>query len=400
MTTIDDRFRALRERGAPDLWDEIAHREPRPARAPSQAARYGAAAVALVLAVAGFAVVVRAFRDDTTSRPAQQAEGVTGPLDPRVTAEIPVDAVVTELAVDGELIWAGGQAEDGEPYRVMRIDPSTNEIVAWTDVDVPPWEMAAGSGSLWITGNANGPDQVQRIDAATGEVALTITVGRDDTGPIAIGEGAVWVTAWESDVALEKDISQVPTDLLRIDPSTGDIVARISLDEYIDGSISEISAGGGSVWVQEMGGPPAGEGCADLIRIDPFTNQVVQAIPASGLNMAAGLESIWVSCRMDRTEYVAREVDIVTGAVSQAIDLPDGQFGPLAVTDEGVWFTGYNLEEHVVVFLMDEAGDVIASADPIESYYTAAIFDDVHGAVWVGAVSSVTRIDLHREPAR
>lgn len=60
---LSDRFQSLEATRSPDLWRSIQHREPRPAPSlPPRGRRTMAAAMALVVAVAGLAFAVRAFR--------------------------------------------------------------------------------------------------------------------------------------------------------------------------------------------------------------------------------------------------------------------------------------------------------------------------------------------------
>jgi heat shock protein HslJ len=63
MTTLDDRFASLQRSPAPDLWQDIERRQPSepPASGPATPRRLTAAAVALVVAVAAIAFVLRAF---------------------------------------------------------------------------------------------------------------------------------------------------------------------------------------------------------------------------------------------------------------------------------------------------------------------------------------------------
>ena len=52
--------------------------------------------------------------------------------------------------------------------------------------------MAFGGGAVWVANTAGGT--VSRIDPATSEVVATIEIGAAPSG-IAVGDGAVWVTA-------------------------------------------------------------------------------------------------------------------------------------------------------------------------------------------------------------
>jgi hypothetical protein len=67
--------------------------------------------------------------------------------------------------------------------------------------------------------------------------------------------------------------------------------------------------------------------------------------------------------------------------------------GVLAVTADGVWFSGYDAEGLIhPVKLHNGAFD--ASVPPIGSVYTDMAFDDASGTIWVAAVSGLKRIDI------
>jgi DNA-binding beta-propeller fold protein YncE len=74
---------------------------------------------------------------------------------------------------------------------VLRIDPRTNRVVDRFPVD-PPSGLAFGHGSVWATSAGHGT--LSRIDPQTGEVVAKIEVGRRAVDVAADeGSGAVWV---------------------------------------------------------------------------------------------------------------------------------------------------------------------------------------------------------------
>jgi hypothetical protein len=72
VSDLRERFRVLDRLEPPDVWPEAERRRPGTARLPEHRGRVLASAVAVAVAVAGFAVAVRAFSDTTPPRPAQQ----------------------------------------------------------------------------------------------------------------------------------------------------------------------------------------------------------------------------------------------------------------------------------------------------------------------------------------
>jgi DNA-binding beta-propeller fold protein YncE len=118
-------------------------------------------------------------------------------------------------------------------------------------------DVAFGSGSVWVTGTAG----VVEVDAATNRVLARVTVaGTGDHSRIAIGEGAVWVTAPE----LRDDGSR--GNLVRIDPATAEVEATYEIGHTITG----VATGDGSVWLTI-----AGKGPGELLRIDRSTGRML-----------------------------------------------------------------------------------------------------------------------------
>jgi virginiamycin B lyase len=107
---------------------------------------------------------------------------------------------VTELLFAHDALWLTVK-DDGV---VVRVDPSTNEVVATIRTGAGAHGMAADENGLWVTNyRAN---TVSRIDPATNEVVATISGVGSGVG-IAAGEGAIWVSTQREGIA-------------RIDPAT------------------------------------------------------------------------------------------------------------------------------------------------------------------------------------
>ena len=126
---------------------------------------------------------------------------------------------------------------------MTRVDPHTNLIVETIAVGKAPRFIAAGAGAVWTLNQGDG--SVSRIDPATNKVVATIEVGvPGGGGDIAVGEGSVWVTAFEY-------------PLSRIDPSTNTVV-----QQFTGKGGDAVRVGLGSVWLSNL---EAG----NVWRIDP-----------------------------------------------------------------------------------------------------------------------------------
>jgi DNA-binding beta-propeller fold protein YncE len=131
------------------------------------------------------------------------------------------------LAVARDGIWLTGNALDP---RLWRFDPRSARIVAATRLPVAPKGVAAGAGSVWVTGEIE--DVLLRIDPRTSRIVDRIPTGRGPAG-VAVGGGSVWVA------------DSLDGTVLRVDARTGRILRTIR----VGGSPSAVAVAGGSVWV-------------------------------------------------------------------------------------------------------------------------------------------------------
>jgi YVTN family beta-propeller protein len=163
----------------------------------------------------------------------------------RVVAEIPVGLNPEEIFATADAVWVANH-RDGT---VSRIDPNSNRVVATINIGPkgpsgPQW-LAVGIGSVWVS--VPNLASVVRIDAATNTIQATIS---GPFGAIAFSPGAVWVTE--------------PPAVVRIDPQTNQIVARVD----IGGGTADPAVIDGAPWFAVVGSP------GTLVRIDPATNRV------------------------------------------------------------------------------------------------------------------------------
>ncbi|MDP9344024.1 MAG: hypothetical protein M3Q23_18415 [Actinomycetota bacterium] len=151
-------------------------------------------------------------------------------------------------------------------------------------------DVAVEDGTVWVSGFG----KLTRLDAGSGRVVATVsTPGTEDYSQVAVGFGAVWVTA-------DRGI------LYRVDPATDRVVLAIA----VGGPIQGVDTGAGSVWVTRIAGEHG-----DLIRVDPATGRVVgrpiKVGPGPGAVLYA-YGAVWVTNTsppsVDRVDPTTREV--------------------------------------------------------------------------------------------
>ena len=154
---------------------------------------------------------------------------------------------------------------------LARFDPATNALVAEIYVAPGSYGLTFGEDALWVTSTEK--NLVTHVDPRTNLIVDTIPVGKAPRF-ITTGAGAVWT------------LNQGDGSVTRIDPKTNKVAATIEVS--VPGPGGDIAVGEGSVWVTAFEFP--------LSRIDPSTNTVVQQFAGKGGDaVRVGLGSIWLS---------------------------------------------------------------------------------------------------------
>jgi dipeptidyl aminopeptidase/acylaminoacyl peptidase len=301
----------------------------------------------------------------------------------------------SRIAIGEGAVWALASTGRTGSSVLVRIDPSTSQVVATASLAPGAWFLAASADAAWI--GFPGSSVIQRVDAATNEMTRQIQLPGDGIGAIAADDRAVWVEVIQD----RSDQGRQNLALLvRIDPQTSQVVATIPL-EGLSGYDDEIAIGAGDVWVAgvNLTGPSEERG-AELVRIDPITNTVSARLPVSAFSVRAGADVTWVTSPADGVndslhkpeEWVARSIDPLSNEISPPTLLPGNASGVLGVTADGVWFSGYDAEGLIhPVRLQNDAFD--ASVPPIDAVYTDMALDGATGTIWIAATSALRRID-------
>jgi DNA-binding beta-propeller fold protein YncE len=210
-----------------------------------------------------------------------------------------------DVAVGAEAVWLSVQN-----LGVVRVDPATDRAVAKIPGDYF-FRVSVGPDAVWVSTGDDG--RVVRIDSSSNVVTASIPTGAGPVGDIAATPDAVWVSA--------------STELLRIDPASNEIVARLRFD----GGVGGIAVDATGVWA--IAGANR-EGT--VVRIDPDTNRVIDSVPVPNPNfwndIDAGAGSIWVT-----TSTIVHEdgvplvelygIDPVTGTVETTVGVDEGTNG-------------------------------------------------------------------------
>jgi hypothetical protein len=225
----------------------------------------------------------------------------------------------------------------------------------------------------------------------------TIPVGGDPNA-VAVGADGVWVSAFPADGP--------PYHLVRLDPVTGAVVARIEVPGL---PMWEVGGGGlvalpDGVWVTGTIDRPDGAGCcgdAIVYRVDPTTNEVVEQVdlgPGSGADLWIDDTGVWVLVFDEAPQpgiSVAR-LDPVSLEEVERIALPTDWAKQVFGFDGSIWVHGNREGADLAV-----VPDVLFRIDPATNRYTGTVdlpsaefsFAVDETSIWQRDADGVIRVD-------
>jgi virginiamycin B lyase len=245
---------------------------------------------------------------------------------------------------------------------VVRPLPHADQTIR---VGVAPYNVAEGFGSVWVAFSGG----LVRLDPASGVVVARIDLGGGPWG-VATGGGGVWVGN-ESDGRVT-----------RVDPTTNAIVWRVRLDEAPGSPASPVGVafGGGSVW--------AADNASDKIwRLDPATGAILGVAHVGDQHEFVGFGEggVWVPSE----DGTVGRLDPASGTVTNVIAAgSDADF--LGFSPGSVWVTNYRSE---FLWRIDPATRAVAAKLRIGPGQQGVAFDG--SSLWVAMYDSaeVLRID-------
>lgn len=358
--------------------------------------RWLGTALALTLLVGGCA------RSGPERRPAAAASEDVVPVVDRILSIPRPNAVA---AGEGS-VWVASSANDGTSAgSIFRIDTDSGEMVAEIPAPtVPSWVTGGGGlevagGSVWVVGGIETPGGLDspgdgsdglllRIDPATNRVVQEIPLGGFHAGDVAVDERGVWVSLSTGSVG-------GTTELVRVDPDRGEVVARTRLtQEYARAVI----ATDGTIWVHEheTGGPLGRESV--FTRVDPETGRLLASVP-TGLHVVsvtAGQGTIWGVAFSEHDGNVLLKLDPLTGEFTT---ISAGDLDHLLDMEEsGIWGRGLrSTGDPGVVRFQPQSGRVDTWVPLPEDTGEPIALAVAPGSVWVvNHEHGVTRIELRR----
>jgi hypothetical protein len=191
-------------------------------------------------------------------------------------------------------IWSGGGSiwvADDQGASVIRVSPRTNRVVARIPVSDGPADMAFAGPSGWVIDHRDA--QLFRIDLGTNRSTLVAKIAGDAPERIVYLSGSLWITGRG-------------TDLLRVDPASGDV--RSTID--IGASGIDVAATAGTLWVPSRSAavdPTGLPSMEALRRVSASTGEVTTVATASGRLDVNGIDArdgyVWLSDNREGVLY-------------------------------------------------------------------------------------------------
>jgi virginiamycin B lyase len=194
----------------------------------------------------------------------------------KTIAEIPADPANSE---GGITIGDGSVFLVVKPSTLLKIDPTTNTVVAKLDLPSESENPFFGDGFVWVS--SFGHNALLKVDPASMKLVATIPIGPKPRF-LTIGAGSVWT------------VNQGDGSVSRVDMASGRLVATIECG--LSGPGGEITFGAGSAWATLFNIP--------LTQIDPTSNTAVkQWVGKGGDGLQFGFGSLWLSNLAQQTVW-------------------------------------------------------------------------------------------------
>jgi hypothetical protein len=389
MDDLRERFAALDDVPVPDQLVQHQSRPLAAPRPPSALRRGVTALVAVILALASFVILVRAFRPG--SAPEDPTDIGAGSFSVELGPPIEVGDGPNAVAAGAGGVWVSALADDGPPYELVRLDPVTGEVVARIEVPaLPTWEVGGGglvarTDGVWVTGTVERPVGtgccgeaiVFRVDPATNEVVERVDLGPGSAADVWIDDTGMWVLIF--DEGTDRGISVVRLDRLSLEE-----VARIPLPTDW---AKQVFAFDGSIWVHGNREDDSTDVFPDvLFQVDPATNRYVGKadLPSGEFSLAVDDASIW-----QRVLDGVVRFDPDGAPIRVPIDGME-EFCCSHIASDGaggIWAIARNGPGHVRVVHVTADGEIdgeaLAAASKTDLESVTIAFDPQHGTIWL-----------------
>ncbi len=315
---------------------------------------------------------------------------------PSVSDPIPIQSSpgsVSAVAYGFGSVWIASYDGSQEGW-ITRLDPTNGRRLARISTGdvLPTWEtggggLTAGAGSLWLAGAAAARGEtggvhafLLRIDPETNAVVARVDLGTGSGADVAVDESGVWTLSFS--------VTNRSTQMLvtRVDPSSNAIVATIPLDasygHYIFAVQDSIVTQTNEVHQHTVAGTV-------LNIIDPATNTIETSEPLGTYAWPAADETrLWAL-----GGQTIMSIDPASGKVLETWQISNT--GDAAAAGEGgVWFL--DPSHRAAINRFDPSTQRVDSSVRLDRDLTPIAMAVAPGSVWVlNYEGTVTRVGLN-----
>jgi DNA-binding beta-propeller fold protein YncE len=317
-----------------------------------------------------------------------------------VAATIPIGTPIEGMAASDNAVWVLTHDR-----RLLRIDPTSNNIVATItlpDSEWPEFNVVAGDGAVWVTvaspSTTTNPelDNLLRIDPATNSIVARIHVGHSPEG-IAVTPDAIWTANHRASWPAHAPAPSGLFDVSRVDVATNSETNRVQVEKRTTSDPQAgfccgpqgMTAAAGSIWLTD----PQDSGNGLIIRIDPATKAVTATIPLADStasacgDMAGDSSSVWFISGCDKS--LVSRIDPVSNKLVTTIDVGNS-VGGIALGIGSVWVTASGAYSHPDgLFRIDPATNKVVAFTKVLSASAVAVGA---GSVWVASGQKLVRV--------
>lgn len=196
-----------------------------------------AGVVAAALVAAAVFGLSRAFSGSTTPVVRVNSLVVVDPRGNRIVDVVPVGQTPRGVAVGRDYIWVANSA-DGTVSQIGKKSLSTVQTIGLGEQAT---DLVESDGSVWVATGID--DNLVQLDARSGGILERLHLSSTDrtasAHAITAGAGAIWVASG--------------AQLLKIDPTSGSVIAPKHDAGCCLGGVNDVAVGGGSVWIADVG---------------------------------------------------------------------------------------------------------------------------------------------------
>ena len=211
--------------------------------------------------------------------------GTAAPRGTSICATIPLRAKPRTMLLSGHTLWVALRgAHAAKPGRLLRLDARSGRVLASFPLPFDPLRIAAGFGSLWLTGQGGERRYggVLRLDPRSGHVLAVI---RRRTGlgtALATTAHAVWVGGPDRYPPHHPERAGVYF-VYKLDPRTNSVVRRFRLRS----TVIDLAGAGSSLWIT---------GWYAVARLSESGRLLLrQPIKGSAWSIARAADGVWAA---------------------------------------------------------------------------------------------------------